>query len=120
MLGQSSGSCTFYDSNELADRLHLDVAKGLRLAVLEQLQRMLHRCNPFVQLFKTINMAEFGPNVNLVLQADVGMLYLNFIQSHGSSLFAYLTSSQHNYHAYMLYDMYIFMVGVYHLACLLK
>ena len=66
-----------YDSNELADRLHLDVAKGLRPAVLEQLQSMLHNCNPFVQFFKKIDMAEFGPNVNLVLQADVGKPFLN-------------------------------------------
>lgn len=62
-----------YDANELDDRMHLDVAKELQRGTVERLQRMLHSRNPFVQCFKAINMADFGPNVNIVLHADVGM-----------------------------------------------
>ena len=36
---------------------------------------MLHSYNPFVQCFKAMNMAEFGPNVDIVLHADVGMYF---------------------------------------------
>ncbi|KAL0035451.1 hypothetical protein WJX77_006688 [Trebouxia sp. C0004] len=68
-----------YDADELDDRMHLDVAKDLQRGTVERLQRMLHSRNPFVQCFKAINMAEFGPNVNIVLHADVegvdGRLY---------------------------------------------
>ncbi len=62
-----------YDANELDDRMHLDVAKELQRGTVERLQRMLHSRNPFVQCFKAINMADFGPNVNIILHADVGM-----------------------------------------------
>ncbi len=66
-------SLYIYDANELDDRMHLDVAKDLQRGTMERLQRMLHSRNPFVQCFKAINMANFGPNVNIVLHADVGM-----------------------------------------------
>ena len=68
-------SLYIYDANELDDRMHLDVAKDLQRGTVERLQRMLHSRNPFVQCFKAINMADFGPNVNIVLHADAGMYH---------------------------------------------
>ena len=64
-----------YDGNELDDRIHLNVASQLRAGTIERLQRMLHNCNPFVQAFKAIDMTQCGPNVNIVLHADVGTLH---------------------------------------------
>lgn len=61
-----------YDANELDDRLHLDAAKDLSRDTVDRLQRMLHAHNPFVQFFKAIDMSQFGPNVNIILQSDVG------------------------------------------------
>ena len=61
-----------YDANELDDRMHLDVAKDLSRDTVYRLQRMLHARNPFVRFFKAIDMSQFGPNVNIILQSDVG------------------------------------------------
>ena len=69
-----------YDANELDDRMHLDVAKDLSRDAVDRLQRMLHTCNPFVRFFKAIDMSQFGPNVNIILQSDVGeQVYLHVI-----------------------------------------
>ncbi|KAL0021630.1 hypothetical protein WJX77_001364 [Trebouxia sp. C0004] len=73
-------SLYIYVANELDDRMHLDVAKELQRGTMERLQRMLQSHNPFVQCFKAINMSEFGPNVNIVLHADVG--FFTFMTVH--------------------------------------
>ena len=60
---------------ELDNCMHLNVAKDLQCGTVERLQRMLHSCKPFVQRFKAMNMADFGPHVHIVLHADDGMYY---------------------------------------------
>ena len=64
-----------YHGHELDNRKHLDVAKDLQCGTVERLQCMLHSYNPFVQCFKAMNIPEFGPNVDIVLHADVGMYF---------------------------------------------
>ena len=64
-----------YDGHELDNRKHLDVAKDLQCGTVKRLQCMLHSYNPSVQCFKAMNMAEFEPNVDIVLHAGGGMYF---------------------------------------------